>query len=80
MILAIDTLRRMNPPYYLDVKLHQFQLRILNQFPGFTIGEIKNLCLGLEALLRENPMDWKAEGLLRRLQTMLDNQSDQKQK
>lgn len=71
MIKAIDALRRMNPPKHLDAEFVRFQRRIQARMPNFTEGEVRNLCLGLEAMLRENPMDWKAETLLRRLQSVL---------
>ena len=69
LIRAVDALRRMHPPAHLDAKLSQLQSRIRARLPGFTLGELQNLRLGLEALLAENPMDWKAERLLRTLRS-----------
>ena len=45
------------------------QTRIAAGLPSFTLGELKNICLGLEVLLTDRPMDWKASALLARLRS-----------
>ena len=71
MLDALDALRDMNLPEYLDVQVSSLQLRIANHLPKFTDGELRNVCLGLERLLAENPLDWKASTLLSRLQAVV---------
>lgn len=72
MIQALEALRDMSPPEYLDRQFVGLERRIASAFPYLHTGEIKNICLGLEALLARNPMDWKVEQLHKRLQTLLD--------
>jgi len=76
MLRAVDALRRMNPPEYLDARLVQLRRRIESRLPHFSDGDLRNICLGLEVMLRDNPLDWKAETLLRRLNSFLDNHPD----
>ena len=71
MISAIDALRRMGPSKDLDRMFVQMQQRIRMNVLGFNEGELRNLCMGLEWLLKENPLDWKAEKLLVRLRSTL---------
>ena len=71
MLDALDALRDMNLPEYLDAQVSSLQLRIANRLPKFTGGELRNVCLGLERLLAENPLDWKASTLLSRLQAVV---------
>lgn len=71
MIRALDSLREYNLPEYLDAQTEQLQLRIANHLPKFTDGELRNVCLGLEKLISENPLEWKASALLSRLQSLV---------
>ena len=71
MLEALDALRGLNLPEYLDAQVSALQLRIANHLPMLTDGELRNICLGLEQLLTEDPLDWKASALLIRLQAVV---------
>lgn len=72
MIEALEALKEHNNREYLLSKINALQNRIANGFPSFTLGELKNICLGLELLLEDDPMDWKANTLLCRLRSSFD--------
>lgn len=76
MIQALEALRDMSPPEYLDRQFLGLERRIATAFPHLKSGEIRNICLGLEELLNRNPLDWKAEQLHKRLQALLDAPHD----
>ena len=69
MLDALDALKRYKMTDYTLARTNALQTRIANGFPSFTIGELKNICLGLELLLSDDPMDWKANALLQRLRS-----------
>lgn len=69
MLDALDALKQYKMTDYSLARTNALQMRIANGFPAFTLGELKNICLGLEVLLSGDPMDWKANTLLQRLRT-----------
>lgn len=69
MVEALETLKQHKMPDYMLSKTNALQLRIANGFLSFTMGELKNICIGLELILSDDPMDWKASTLLHRLRT-----------
>lgn len=72
MIRAVEALRGMDPPPHIDRKLLGLRRKIETADPNVTAGELSNVCIGLEELLYQNPLDMRAESLLQRLQTALD--------
>ena len=72
MIEALEALKQFNIPEYLLSKTNALQNRIANGFPSFTRGELNNICIGLELLLEDDPMDWQANALLCRLRSSFD--------
>lgn len=72
MLDALDALKRYKMTDYTLTMTNALQTRIANGFPSFTIGELKNICLGLELLLSDDPMDWKASAFLHRLRSEFD--------
>lgn len=77
MILALDALLRLNPSDYSKARIIELKRRIASASSTFTAGEIRNICIGLETILSDNPMDWKAEQLLSRLRSVLDRGAPQ---
>lgn len=72
IIRALEALREFPNPEYLDSQIVKLERRVMSAFPHYSDGEIKNICLGLQLILQENPLDWKAENLHMRLQQMLN--------
>lgn len=71
MLQALVALRECNVPEYLDNRLDALERKLANAVPYITAGELRNICLGLELLLEENPLDWKAVALLKKLRAIL---------
>ena len=79
ILKGLDALQKMGLPEYLNQQLRALQIRISNGFPHLSHGEMKNICLGLESLLIENPLDWKTDRLLQRLQALIDSRTPPEQ-
>ena len=75
MLDALDALKRFNLSFHARSGLDALQARISAGLLSFTLGDLKNICLGLEILLSECPMDWKANALLHRLRSEFGIQS-----
>lgn len=71
MIDALEALKRYKMSDYALSKTDALMLRISNGFLSFTLGELKNICLGLELILLDDPMNWKVNVLLHRLRSDL---------
>lgn len=69
MLEALDALKRYRLSDHLLSQIDALQTRIAAGLPSFTLGELKNICLGFEVLLTDRPMDWKASALLARLRS-----------
>lgn len=67
MLEALDALKRYRLSDHHLAQIDALQARISSGLLAFTLGELKNICLGLEILLTDRPMDWKANALLQRL-------------
>lgn len=72
MIEALEALKDFKPADVIVAKINTLQQRIENGFSSYTLGEIKNICLGLELLLAYDPMDFKVNVLLQRLKSRFD--------
>ena len=75
MLDALDALKSFNLSDHAQSGLDALQARISAGLLSFTLGDLKNICLGLEILLSECPMDWKANALLHRLRSEFGIQS-----
>lgn len=71
MIRAIERLKEYPMTEVSFERANALQNRIAAGFPSFSTGEIKNICIGLELILTDNPMDWNASQLLTRLRQFL---------
>ena len=69
MLDALEALKRYRGAPHVLAKLDALQNRIAAGLLSFTLGELKNICLGLEVLLCDHPLDWKAGALLQRLRS-----------
>lgn len=54
----------------LQNRIADLALRFTNKDFGFTIGELRNICIGLEFLLQDNPMNYGAFRLFSRLSAL----------
>ena len=59
-------------PEYMIERIRNLGIRFANHCTGFTVGEIRNVCMGIELLLDVNPMDYKASQLLSKLRLQID--------
>lgn len=76
IVRAIERLRDNHLSEHLDKRLEALELKILHAVPYITAGEFRNICIGLEQLLEDNALDWKAATLLKRLRALLSTVDD----
>lgn len=72
MLTALETCKTLNLPVSVKKRLDFLQLRIINASPHLTNIDLDSICVGLEMIIEENPLDWKAAQLLSRLQSLLE--------
>lgn len=77
MLTALEVCKTLNLPSNVKKRLDVLQLRIANADPRFTKVDLDSICVGLEMMIEENPLDWKASQLLSRLQSLLEKAVDQ---
>ena len=72
ILTALETCKTLDLPAHVKKRLEFLQLRIVNASPRLTGADLDSICVGLEMMLEQNPLDWKAAQLLSRLQSLLE--------
>lgn len=67
ILRALDAISRYPLSDFALNRAEQIKRRIMAGYLTFNSGEIGNICIGLELLLDDNPLDWKVSQLLSRL-------------
>lgn len=68
MLSALDRFKGFASKSALD-RIESLQTRIINGDPHVTHNELINICLGLELLALDSPLNWKVSQLLSRLRS-----------
>lgn len=71
---ALNELRACNPSSSALRQIDALESRVRNALPNFTSGELRNICLGLELILDQSPLDWQVSRFLSRIQAFLSEQ------
>ncbi len=77
ILTALEYCKSLDLPVSVMKRLDFLQTRIVNADPRLTSVDLDNICVGLEMMVEENPLDWKAAQLLSRLQSLLEKGASQ---
>lgn len=77
ILTALEYCKSLDLPANIKKRLVFLQTRIVNADPRLTSVDLDSICVGLEMMIEENPLDWKAAQLLSRLQSLLEKGASQ---